>query len=222
MNFEKGYIYHIYNQGNNRQKIFYCRENYLFFLKKVKTYVLPYADLLAWCLMPNHFHLMALVNNVDIFNSADNSKRARLHSSDDSKSSDELKKRSLNNAIAIMLRSYTRAIQKQEGISGTLFRQKTKAECLNCPSGIEPSFYTQNGITLVNIGIPEKQYPTACFHYIHQNPVKAKLVENETDWEFSSALDYAGKRNGKLVNKGLAKKHVCLINSSDDSKSSEE
>ena len=68
MIFEKGYLYHIYNQGNNKQNIFYNRDNYLFFLKKVNVHILPYADVLAWCLMPNHFHLMLLVNEVE-FNS---------------------------------------------------------------------------------------------------------------------------------------------------------
>jgi len=58
MNFETGNLYHIYNQGNNRQKIFFSRENYLFFLNKIKTHILPHADIVAWCLLPNHFHLM--------------------------------------------------------------------------------------------------------------------------------------------------------------------
>ena len=63
MYFEEGYIYHIYNQGNNRQRLFFKRENYLYFLRKVGVYIKPYADILAWCLMPNHFHLMVLVNH---------------------------------------------------------------------------------------------------------------------------------------------------------------
>ena len=66
MKFEKGYIYHIYNQGNNRQKIFFNRDNYLFFLKKIQVQMTPYSDILAWCLMPNHFHLMVLVNEVSL------------------------------------------------------------------------------------------------------------------------------------------------------------
>jgi putative transposase len=66
MLFEKDYIYHLFNQGNNRQPIFYSSENYLFFLKKIKSHVIPFADLLAWCLMPNHFHLMIYVNSVEI------------------------------------------------------------------------------------------------------------------------------------------------------------
>ena len=66
MQFETGHIFHIYNQGNNRQKIFFNRENYLFFLRKIKIYILPYADILAWCLMPNHFHFMVLVNEITV------------------------------------------------------------------------------------------------------------------------------------------------------------
>ena len=61
MNIEKGYIYHIYNQGNNSQKIFFNRENYLFFIKKIRKYLLPYCDILSWCLMPNHFYIMVFV-----------------------------------------------------------------------------------------------------------------------------------------------------------------
>ncbi len=65
MDIQENKLYHIYNQGNNRQRIFFTTENYLFFLKKIKLHVLPYADILAWCLMPNHFHLMVYVHRFD-------------------------------------------------------------------------------------------------------------------------------------------------------------
>ncbi len=107
-----------------------------------------------------------------------------------------------------MLRSYTRAINIQNDTSGAVFRRKTKAECINCPNGIAPSFITKNGITETNIQDAKRQYPQLCFNYIHQNPVKANLVKNAVDWEFSSAVDYAGLRNGKLVNKELAKEYL--------------
>lgn len=64
--FESGNLYHIYNQGNNRQQIFYVRDNYLFFLNKLKRHVLPYSDILAWCLMSNHFHLLVYVKQFRI------------------------------------------------------------------------------------------------------------------------------------------------------------
>ncbi len=201
MNFEKGYIYHIYNQGNNRQEIFFKRENYLFFLKKIKTYISPYSDILAWCLMPNHFHLMVLVNDCQ-------GPATKSQGFTSSEALTNFDKRTFNDSIGIMLRTYTRAINKQEGTSGALFRRKTKAECINCPTGITPSFITKEGITQMNCKNPEKQYPQICFNYIHRNPVKAKLVKKATDWVFSSAQDYVGQRDGKLVDKTVTVKYI--------------
>ena len=64
MNFEKDRIYHVYNQGNNRKKIFLTRSNYQLFHKKMDRFICPYADILAWCLMPNQFHLMIFLKGV--------------------------------------------------------------------------------------------------------------------------------------------------------------
>jgi len=118
------------------------------------------------------------------------------------------KTRSINNSIAILLRSYTRAVNKQKGTSGSLFKAHTKSECINCPNGITPNFFIGKGVTSINIQNSEKQYPQACFNYIHQNPVKANLASTETDYEFSSARDYAGIRDGQLINKKVAFEYV--------------
>jgi len=195
MYFKKDHIYHIYNQGNNRRKIFFERENYLFFLKKVKLYLSPYCDILAWCLMPNHFHFMVLVREVEVATNT-SQPMTQSHRLTDTK-------RNLNNSIAIMLRSYTRAINKQEKTTGSLFRAKTKAQCINCPDAISPSWFTENGITTGKLH-PDFDYPQVCFDYIHNNPVKANLVIRNYDWEFSSACDYAKLRDGKLINKIVA------------------
>ena len=203
MQFEKGYLYHIYNQGNNQRDVFFNTENHLFFLKKIKKFILPYADIIAWCLMPNHFHLMVLVREERIPVIESNT-ATRSNSNTVTQSHGVTKTRTFNDSIGIMLRSYTRAINKQENFSGKLFREKTKAECINCPEGATPSFIGSK----INIQNPEEQYPQVCFDYIHQNPVKAKLVEKETDWEFSSTKDYANIRNGKLVNKTVAFEYI--------------
>ncbi|RLD54507.1 MAG: hypothetical protein DRJ05_14530, partial [Bacteroidetes bacterium] len=58
MDFKTGYIYHIYNRGNNKNKIFFSRDNYLFFLKKTRKELSDHLDFLAYCLMPNHFHFL--------------------------------------------------------------------------------------------------------------------------------------------------------------------
>ena len=54
-----GGLYHVISRGNNRRKIFRSREDYLRFTnilgqQKSKTPFFLY----AYCLMPNHFHLL--------------------------------------------------------------------------------------------------------------------------------------------------------------------
>lgn len=163
MQFETEYIYHIYNQGNNRQHIFFRDENYLFFIEKMRQHLLPHCDILAWCLMPNHFHWMVRVNTLTI----------DIQDSDGVTSSHPVtKQRSFNDNIAILLRSYTRAINKQEKRTGSLFREATKAECLNKPDGITPAFFNTSQGTLIQVHDSNEDYPNICFNYIHQNPEK--------------------------------------------------
>ena len=200
MIFEEGYIYHIYNQGNNRQRVFFSKENYLYFLHKIRRHILPHCDILAYCIMPNHFHLMVLVNHLEIVIT----ESGQFSEINDQR---QLRKRTLNQSIGIMLRSYTNALNKQRNTSGSVFRKETKAECVNCPEGLAPSFIMQNGTTVIDNREPEREYPQICFNYIHQNPVNANLVERMEDWEFSSARDYSGLRNGTLVAKEIAKKY---------------
>ena len=212
MHFESSGIYHIYNQGNNRQTIFYNRANYLFFLKKIRNHVQPYGNILAYCLMPNHFHLMVEVEKVAIpvsdgvTQSHVSTNALGVQSHPVTKIPDlshpvTYKLRTLNDSIGIMLRSYTRAINIQENRTGTLFREETKAICLNEINGTSSDWYTSFGVTFVRVHIPEIQYPQVCFNYIHNNPVKARLVENPEDWEYSSYADLKGIRNSELVNK---------------------
>lgn len=230
MNFRTGDLYHVFNQGNNRQKIFFTRDNYLFFLTKIKLHILPHADILAWCLMPNHFHLMIYVHTLEVtvgnlsIGGATSSRtpnsmhkdlnkeigisltssHPNTHQMTPSHQMSSLRKQDIRQSIAIMLRSYTRAINLQENRTGSLFKPHTHAECLTTPQGITPSFFNTAFGAQINVRIPEKEYPQACFNYIHQNPAKAKLVVQPEDWEFSSYPDYCGARNGKLINRERA------------------
>ncbi len=62
-----GEYYHLYNRGNNRERIFYERENYLFFLRQVRRYLVPVLEIIAYCLMPTHYHLLVLVETSEVF-----------------------------------------------------------------------------------------------------------------------------------------------------------
>ncbi len=210
MNFEKDRIFHIYNQGNNRQPIFFQERNYRFFLKKMNTHVLPYADFLAWCLMPNHFHWMVYIRETELSSPSGEEKLTNKKFIIKNDGIQEVEKKvkisnstTLNQSIGTLLASYTRAVNLQEGFTGSLFRKKTNAICVNDNSLTLKSWVESMGITILKRDIPENQYTKICFDYIHQNPVKAGLVSKPEDWEFSSYRDVTGIRNGKLVNRNL-------------------
>ncbi len=171
MHFETDQIYHIYNQGNNRQQLFYTDENYLYFLKLYRKFVWDKADLLAYCLMPNHFHFLINTNS----ESVKTKKVGSLNLSE------------LSNGIRMILTSYSAAINKQLGQTGSLFRQKTKAKLIETE---------------------QINYPFICFNYIHQNPIRSGLVSKMEDWEYSSFKDYAKLRNSNLCAMELAKKFI--------------
>ena len=230
MNFETGDIYHIYNQGNNRNPIFFSRENYLFFLNKINRHINPHADVIAWCLMPNHFHLMVYVHTLEIeikettgnanegftgsagaiegFTGSEtltqNTNEGFTESETLNRISRPPRMRDLNNSIGVLLRSYTRAIDNQEKITGSLFRKASRTECLTTMDLHAPSFLDTPDGTRILRHFPEVEYPQVCFNYIHDNPVKAGLVKQAKDWEFSSFQDYCGLRNGNLINRKRA------------------
>lgn len=56
-----GEYYHVYNRGNNRQRIFLERQNYSFFVRRLWDYLVPVVDVVAYCLMPTHYHLLVYV-----------------------------------------------------------------------------------------------------------------------------------------------------------------
>lgn len=57
--FENGAFYHIYNRGNRKEQIFLQNRDYERFLEKVLEYKKKFQiNILAFCLMPNHFHFL--------------------------------------------------------------------------------------------------------------------------------------------------------------------
>jgi putative transposase len=178
MNFVQDNLYHVYNQGNNKQSIFSCDEDYFIFLKSIRKHISPNAELIAYCLMPNHFHFLLYVDeriNVEI-------KQGSLIVDP------------LTNGIRKLLSGHARVYNQRYNRTGSLFRQKTKVKCLS-------------NVELITKNINAIDYQSKCFHYIHQNPLKAGFVEKIEDWEYSSYKDYAGLRSGTLCNKILAEKY---------------
>lgn len=51
-------VYHIYNRSIGSELLFRNEQDYYFFLRKLERYIYPIAEIYAYCLMPNHFHLL--------------------------------------------------------------------------------------------------------------------------------------------------------------------
>lgn len=155
-------LYHIYNRGNNRQPVFFNEANYRYFLNKCHLYLKPVSEIFAWCLMPNHFHFLIEVVN---------------------KSMCPIKcggimMPAIANGFRLLQSSFTKGINIQQGRTGNLFQQKTKAKLV---SDVE-------------------DYSLTAFFYIHRNPVEAKLVSKIENWKYSSYREYTTPNTKGLCN----------------------
>jgi REP-associated tyrosine transposase len=102
--------YHFYNRGNNRQAIFFEAENYLFFLRRFKKYVGPFVDVLVYCLMPTHYHILVRVKQAsEVFETSEVSAQVSL-------------------AMQKFLISYTKAINLRFSRAGALFQGQFQAK----------------------------------------------------------------------------------------------
>ena len=68
--FRSGRYYHVYNRGVNRSAIFFDQENYAFFIRRMRHYFQPeLVHIIAYCLMPTHYHLLVQTQTDDEFGS---------------------------------------------------------------------------------------------------------------------------------------------------------
>jgi REP element-mobilizing transposase RayT len=174
--FTPGNIFHIYNRGNNKEKIFLDEQDYRAFLfrlglclgfteeelNKENLIAMPYSriritntdknnfKLHVFCLMPNHFHLLIeQVGNV-----------------------------SISKLISKVCASYSKYINKKYDIAGHTFQDCFKAVLM------------ENN--------PQLMWTSA---YIHMNPVKDKIVKHPAGYLWSSYNDYTSNRNLPITTK---------------------
>lgn len=181
-------IYHIYNQGNDRRVIFQNEENYAFSLQKLQKRFQGVAEILAYCLMPNHFHLMIKPTAFGVEaskSSVPNAERKLFIST-------------LSVAIQGLTSGYAQAYNKMYSRSGSLFRQKTKTK--------------QTGVLSSETGLlVDLSYTLRCFHYIHNNPVDANFTKHPSEWQFTSFHEYGGwTNNDNICNVALGLKLLNL------------
>ncbi len=178
MHFRPNHIYHVYNEGNNRQKIFHATSDFLVFLNHYQQMITPHAQTIAWCLMPDHFHFMLLAGK----------------SGSEKLQQGGITIDKLTNGFRMLLSHYARIFNNEYGRSGSVFRQKTKAICL---TDIVPATKKKSR---------PKELLSQCFHAIHQKPFVSQLVTRIEDWEFSSFPEYSMEKTGGICDKELARK----------------
>ena len=77
----------------------------------------------------------------------------------------------LKKKFGVFLSSYTKALNRRHNRHGSLFQKHTKAKLVD-----------------------SEQYLMTVLTYIHQNPLRSRIVKNLEDWPHSSFFDYAGLR----------------------------
>lgn len=94
---------HVYNRTINDESLFYKPDNYIYFLNRYKKYLNPYVDTLAYCLLPNHFHLLIRPRKAI-----------------------ENQNTTVSNQFRKFFISYVQAINKQEDRNGSLLQKNFK------------------------------------------------------------------------------------------------
>ena len=97
--FVSGNYYHVFNRGANRENIFFSEANFIYCLKLIQKYVKKYdVTVIAYCLMPNHYHLL-LRQDSEV---------------------------SLSKFVNVLFNAYVQAVNNQLGRKGTLFEGRFK------------------------------------------------------------------------------------------------
>lgn len=111
-------LYHVYNRGNNGDRLFYKNENYAYFLKRLDWFLSPIVDIFAYCLLPNHFHLLLRVKaEGELF--ADPCLQDRFKPA-------QHPSIIISEQFRRFFLSYAKAIKEQEGRTGSLFEKNFK------------------------------------------------------------------------------------------------
>ena len=179
-----GNTYHLFNHANGRENLFVEEKNYAFFLGKISKYVLPVCHIYAYCMMPNHFHLLARVRSeeelADYFSRTSEEQDELPDNLEVLKqpvqlfTSEQLVKK-VSKSFSNLFNSYIQSYNKVYDRMGSLFMQNMKKEEVN----------DDNSFCKV-------------VHYIHANPVHHQFVKKIENWPHSSYNTFLSKSHTKI------------------------
>jgi REP element-mobilizing transposase RayT len=159
--------YHVCNRGHNHDLIFFNDENYKLFLKKFSSYLLPYLDVIAYALLPNHFHFLVKIKPIEIVGNVYFDKYPGKKKEIDFYT--DLVHKIIGNSFAALFNSYTKRLNFQQKRVGSLFQGACQRKL------IDTNAYLQ-----------------CLIEYIHYNPIKHGLISLPRDYDYNS-LDQLSK-----------------------------
>ena len=171
--------YHIFNHANGFENIFTEDENYRFFLAKYQQYILPIAETYAYCLLPNHFHLVVRIRRKEVleevYRASIFSKVPNFGKVDDAQPTDEELQRFISKQFANLFSCYIQSFNKVNKRRGSLFLKNFRRELIDYKA------YFLNAII-----------------YTHRNPVHHAFCDRYTDWSYTSFCEIK-EHNSQLI-----------------------
>lgn len=125
-----GEIYHIYNHANGNEILFKEAENYRYFLQQFEKYVHPIVNTYAYCLLPNHFHLLLKIKDTSELENLPGFKNLEGVSA-----SDRVTKHFSN-----LFNSYTKAFNTKYFRRGSLFEKSFKRKSIESDHQFQDTF----------------------------------------------------------------------------------
>lgn len=177
-----GKYFHIYNHGNNYENIFISNSDYTNFLKLLNMYIQPVAEIFAWCLMKNHFHLLVRIkeeNDIGYLipenrNTKDLAKKWKTLFPVNNTDISELKKPIPERQFKHLFNKYARDINKKYNRIGSLFIKNFERKSVN-----------------------NEKYLRNLILYIHNNPVHHEFVDDLKKYYWSSYSSILSKNQTK-------------------------
>ena len=179
---QPGSTYHLFNHANGRENLFLEPKNYDFFLGRLSLHVLPVAHIYAYCLMPNHFHLLLKIRDEQELTTYFLQKEVSAESVSDflqqtavKQINEEVLIKKISKSFSNLFNSYTQAFNKMYDRRGSLFIPNMKRDEV-----------TNDGSFCKVV------------HYIHANPVHHQFVKAIDKWPHSSYRILLSKAVTKL------------------------
>lgn len=172
--FEPNAIYHVYTHANGNESLFRSDKNYHYFLERYSYHIYPIAETFAYCLMPNHLHLMVRFRSEkEVLNYVCRKKEPPLTL----QGFETLGgfSNTISRQFSHLFNGYTQAYNKQYDRRGSLFIPNFKRKL-----------------------VKEEVYFTRLIAYIHNNPVHHGFVRNFLDWPHSSIHAYLNQKPTRL------------------------